>query len=207
MGFLYAIRYFHVVALVPRFFVGGFVIAVCAAAVLLVKDPSAGAEALTPVILLQMFVAPSGFQLPAQRGYYDLLLTTGTPRWQIALAHCVASTAPGFGAWLCVSILELAESHGRYSACLKVGTCAAMVAVSTVSWACGVFWSRATSSMGWLLLMSIPAVAGVASPLRLIGTTSPFAPSLLITLLMAVMPAGAAFAHIVVGETRLEAAQ
>jgi hypothetical protein len=206
MGFLFALHYFYVVAVVPRFFIGGFVIAVVAAAARLTSDPSAATEALTPVILLQMFVAPSGFQFPARRGYYDLLLTTGTPRWRIALAHCVASTAPGVGAWLCVSLLELAASHGRYSTCLAAGTCVAVAGVSSISWAGGVFASRAVSGVGWLLLMSIPPVASLASPLRLIGMTT-LTPLLVIMPLTALVTAGLAFAQVILGETRLEATQ
>src|SRR5882672_6433885 len=132
MGFVYALRYFYVVAIVPRFFVDGFVIAVAAAAVRLTSDPTAATDALTPVVLLQMFVAPSGFQLPARRGYYDLLLTTGPPRWQIALAHATASTAPGVVAWLSISLLELAASHGANSTGLAAGTCVAVASVSAM---------------------------------------------------------------------------
>ena len=50
--FLYALRYFQVVSVVPRLFLAGFVITVGAAAMRLTSDPSAVVEALTPVLLL-----------------------------------------------------------------------------------------------------------------------------------------------------------
>jgi len=207
MGFLYALRYFFVVSVVPRFFIAGFVVAVAAAAARLTSDPSAATEALTPIVLLQMFVAPSGFQLPARRGYYDLLLTTGTTRWQVALAHCCASTAPGLVAWHCVSMLELAASHGRLAVCLAPGTCVAVTSVSIISWASGVFTTRAATGVGWLLLMSIPPITRLASPLQLIGGSSLASASPVSAIVIALMAAAVAVGQIVRGETRLEAAQ
>ena len=207
MRIVYAFRYFLVVAVVPRFFIAGFVITVAAAAAQVTSAPSASAEALTPIILLQMFAAPSGFQLPARRGYYDLLLTSGVPRWQIAVAHCLASVAPGLLAWLCVALLELAATHGRQAICLAAGTCIAVAAVSTMSWAVGVFASRAAAGMGWLLVMSIPPIAGVASPLHLVGETNPASPFSIAVLLAALIASSVACLQIVLGEARLEAAQ
>jgi len=133
-------------------------------------------------------------------------LTTGTARWQVAVAHCLASTAPGIVAWLCISTLELAASRGRSSIGLAVGTCVAVGAVSAISWACGVFVSRASVSTGWLLVMSIPSVARVASPLLLFGASGS-TPSVGVTMVLTVVASAAAFVQIVRGETRLEAAQ
>src|SRR5262249_9151902 len=110
--FLYAVRYFHVVPVVPRQFNVAFAIAVAAAAMRLMNDGSATIDALTPVLLLQLFVASSGFRFAARRGYYDLLLTSSTPRWQIALAHCLVSSLPGIVSWLCIGALESAVSRG-----------------------------------------------------------------------------------------------
>jgi hypothetical protein len=98
MNVFYAFRYFRVVAVVPPLFLAGFVVTVAAAAVTLTRDPSAASEALTPVLLLQLFAASSGFQIPARRGYYDLLLTSesraGRSRWRIvSLRSCLDSQA------------------------------------------------------------------------------------------------------------------
>src|SRR5262249_28031311 len=134
MSFVYAVRYFHVVPVVPPLFSAAFAIAVGAAALRLMGDASAAAEALTPVLLLQLFVASSGFKFAARRGYYDLLLTSGTPRQQIALAHCFVSIAPGIVSWVCVAALELAATGGRKCLSLSPGTCAAFVAASLMAW-------------------------------------------------------------------------
>ena len=69
MRFLYAVRYFHVVPVVPPLFVVAFAIAVVAGAMRLMNDPSGAIDALTPVLLLQLFVAASGFRFAARRGW------------------------------------------------------------------------------------------------------------------------------------------
>lgn len=209
MSFLYALRYFQVVAVVPRLFIAAFVVAVTAAAARLTTDPSAAIEALTPVLLLQMFAASSGFQVPARRGHYDLLLTSGTPRWQIASAHCVASIVPGIASWLCVGMLELAVSHGAHAAFAAAGTCLAFLLVSIVAWATATPIPRGTAAVGWLLIVTIPPLARVASPVQLLGTHPawPLAATLLSILAIAMIPVGAAVARIVRGAVPLEAAQ
>ena len=208
MNVIYAFRYFQVVAVVPPLFLAGFVVTVAASAVTLTHDPSAATEALTPVLLLQLFAASSGFQIPARRGYYDLLLTSGTPRWQIALAHCLASVMPGITSWVCVGMLELAASHGGRMAFAAGGTCIAFLLVSTIAWATATSISRAPAAVGWLLVMTIPSLARFASPVQLLGIE---VPTPLVTLpvvfMIATIPVGLAFARIMRGPVPLESAQ
>jgi hypothetical protein len=208
MNFVYALRYFRVVSVVPRVFVAAFVMAVAAAAVTLTIEPSAAVDALTPVLLLQMFAAASGFQVPARRGHYDLLLTSGTSRWQIAAAHCAISIAPGIAAWLCVGILELAASHGTGLAFAARGTCAAFLLVSVTAWAVATPFARGTAAVGWLLLVTVPPLAR-ASPLQLLGThpAGSLAEALFSLSAIALIPFGVAVARIVRGAVPLEAAQ
>lgn len=209
MNVIYAFRYFQVVAVVPPLFLAGFVVTVAAAAVTLTHDPSAATGALTPVLLLQLFAASSGFQIPARRGYYDLLLTSGALRWQIALAHCLASVMPGITSWMCVGMLELAASHGERMAFATGGTCIAFFLVSTIAWATATSISRAPAAVGWLLMMTLPALARFVSPVQLLGTDAPrpLAVTLPAVLVIAMVPVGVAFARIVRGPVPLESAQ
>jgi hypothetical protein len=209
MSFLYALRYFQVVAVVPRLFIAAFAVAVGAAAARLTTDPSAAVDALTPVLLLQMFAASSGFHIAARRGHYDLLLTSGTPRWQIASAHCIASIAPGLASWLCVGLLELAASHGAHAAFAAAGTCMAFLGCSVVAWATATPMPRGAAALGWLLVVTIPALARLASPVQLLGThpAGPLAVKLLSTVAVAMIPVCVAVARIVRGPVPLEAAQ
>ena len=209
MTFLYAVRYFQVVGVVPPLFVGGFVIAVVAAAAQLTSDPSAAIDALTPVLLLQLFVASSGFQFPARRGHYDLLLTSGTPRWKIALAHCLVSIAPGILSWLCVGLTELVASRGEHTTSFAVGTCAAVIGSSLVAWGGAVFSSRPAATIAWLLIMTIPPAAHLGSPLRLLGVTAqgPERLALAATVLCACALLAIAVGFITRATTPLEATQ
>jgi hypothetical protein len=208
MNVVYAFRYFQVVAVVPPLFLAGFAVTIAAGAVTLTHDPSAAVEALTPVLLLQLFSVSSGFQIPARRGYYDLLLTSGTPRWQIAVAHCLASIMPGITSWICVGMLELAASHGTRMAFATGGTCIAFVLMSMIAWAMATSISRAPAAVGWLLVMTIPPLARVASPVQLLGAEAPrpLAVTLPLVVLIAMIPVGLAFARIVRGPVPLESA-
>jgi len=209
MNVIYAFRYFRVVPVVPPLFLAGFVVTVAAAAVTLTRDPSAASEALTPVLLLQLFAASSGFQIPARRGYYDLLLTSGVSRWQIALAHCLASVMPGITSWICVGMLELAASHGGRMTAATGGTCIAFSLVSTIAWAMATSISRAPAAVGWLLMMTIPALAQTVSPVQLLGAQAPrpLAVTLPVVFVIAMVPVGVACARIVRGPVPLESAQ
>jgi hypothetical protein len=172
MTFLYALRYFQVVAVVPRLFLVGFVVTVGAAVVRLTSDPSMAVEALTPVLMFQLFAASSGFRIGARRGYYDLLLTSGVPRWQVAVAHCLASVLPGFIAWICVLLLEVAASHGSSFRSAATGSTLTVVGLSLLAWAAAIAVSRATAAVGWLLIMTVPPIARLASPAQWLGLSS-----------------------------------
>ena len=180
MRFLYALRYCQVVSVVPALFIAGFAVTVGAAAIRLTSDPSLAVDALTPVLLLQLFAASSGFRLAARRGYYDLLLTSGVPRWQVALAHCIATVLPGIVAWGCVALLEAAASHGSSFRAATAGSALAFLGTSLLAWAASIPFPRATAAMGWLLVMTIPPVARIVSPVQWLGTTPAHASWLLL---------------------------
>ena len=187
MRFFYALRYFHVVSVVPALFVAGFAVTVAAAAIRLTSDPSSAVDALTPVLLLQLFAASSGFRVAARRGHYDLLLTSGASRHEIALAHCLATVLPGLVAWTCVALLEAAASHGSSLRAAAAGSVVAFLGTSFLAWAAAIPLSRATAAMVWLLIMTIPPVARIASPVQWLGTTP--AHSMLALLVMGVVVA------------------
>lgn len=208
MTFLYAVRYFHIVPVVPPLFNVAFGVAVMAAAMQPMNDGSAAIEALTPVLLLQLFVASSGFRFAARRGYYDLLLTSSTPRWQIALAHCLVSILPGMASWLCIGVIE-AASRGTPWVAIAPGTCAAFVSASLVAWSVAAFSSRTATTVVWLLVLTIPTIGRVLSPVQLLGTRWSTTDHFMLATVCAtvVIAFGAAVVAIVRGSAPLEAAQ
>lgn len=155
-GTAFVIRFFRVVPPVPGLMHGAFAASVVAAAVALglqVTDPYG---ALAPVFLLQTLAASSGFAVPARRGHYDLLLTSGVSRLRIGAAHFVASILPGVLCWVLIAALE-AVSGGRFPrVSLASGTIAGLVIVSALSWAATVPLPRLTGGIVWLLIVVAP---------------------------------------------------
>jgi hypothetical protein len=208
MMLAYAVRYFHIVPVVPPLMNVAFGIAVAAAALRLVSDASAAIDALTPLLVLQLFVASSGFRFAARRGYYDLLLTSGTPRWHIAFAHCLVSIMPGMVSWICVAIVEFAVNGGTRCTSVSLGACTAFTAVSLIAWSLAVFSSRTATAVLWLLVTTIPGVARVISPVRVLGASWATDRVVLVTVCCTtVVVFVAAMASIVRGAVPLEAAQ
>jgi hypothetical protein len=138
-----------------------------------------------------------------------LLLTSGARRWQIAAAHWCASIVPGITSWICVGMLELAASHGTHFVFAAGGTCTAFLLVSLIAWAVATPMPRGTAAIGWLLVMTIPALARFASPVQLLGThlDGLSTMKLLFVVGLGIIPAGVAFARIVRGDVPLEATQ
>src|SRR5262245_52818225 len=132
---LYLARFFLIAPPMPMLMIGAFVVATSFGVLFVILDPARASGALTPVLLLQSFACASGFDVPARRGHYDLLLTHGEPRRRIILAHWGASAAPGVVGWLLIAIVQyLAGNGGERTLLLGAGTATAMILVSTIPW-------------------------------------------------------------------------
>lgn len=149
----YLLRFFHVVPPVPPLIVATFVAVTGVASLAVATDPERARGALAPVLLLQLFTASSGFAVPARRGHYDLLLTRGTSRLRVALAHWTTTIAPGILSWLVLAFVERLAARGVDGALLASGTWAAMFMVSTLPWAFTIALPRFSAGIGWLLLL------------------------------------------------------
>lgn len=149
------LRFFRIVPTQPTLIVWTFLVVVCIGAVAIAREPSRSAGAMVPVLLLQLFAASSGFEVPARRGHYDLLLTSGRLRVWMALVHWMTSSAPGVVAWLLLAGTEAALSSQPRPALLASGTFAAMGLVSTLPWAITVRLPRFSGGIGWLLALAI----------------------------------------------------
>lgn len=155
----YLVRYFLVVPPMPLMMLGAFAVIVCAAVTIIAIDPSRAVGTLTPVFLLQLFACSSGFDVPARRGHYDLLLTHGQPRRRILAGHWAASALPGVAAWALVAGVHHALTPGESGVSLfSTGTISALAVVSTVPWATTVRLPRFSGAIGWLLAASTLAL-------------------------------------------------
>jgi hypothetical protein len=156
---LYVLRFFHAVPPVSSLTTGTFVVIALAGGLQIAADPSRAAAALSPVLLLQLFSASSGFAVPARRGHYDLLLTRGVRRSFIAVTHWAASSAAGVVSWLFLALVEIVAAHGDSRALMSSGTCTAMAVVSTLPWALTIGLPRFSGGIGWLLVLMTTAGA------------------------------------------------
>jgi hypothetical protein len=174
---IYLFRFFVVAPPVAPLMVATFVLLAAVAAAVVVVDDSRAATAVTPVIVLQSFASASGFEGPARRGHYDLLLTCGEGRLRVALAHWLVSVAPGAAACGVIGLVEVTVSGGSRHAVFSSGTSAALLLVSTLSWAMAVRLPRFAPSIGWvLLLVMVPTVLSVETvdaALRMAAEGSP----------------------------------
>ena len=148
-------RFFRIVPPVPALLRVALVTVTAVATLTVVWQPARVGMALTPVLLVQLFAASSGFMLPARRGHYDLLLTTGHSRVAVAVAHWVTSVLPGVVSWAVLAIAEIAITRGSSSSMFASGTIAAVGLVSTVPWALTVRLPRFAGAIGWLLLLAL----------------------------------------------------
>jgi hypothetical protein len=150
----YMVRFFGVVAPLPPLMAPAMAGTGLVAAYLVAPGADRAQGALTPLLLLQMFAASSGFMVPARRGHYDLLLTAGYGRIRIAATHWVVSVLPGIVVWLAVALVDVLAAGGS-AAILAGGTALAFALTSTIPWAATVALPRFTAAIAWLLALAL----------------------------------------------------
>ena len=167
---VYPLRFFRIVAPLPPLIGWAFLVVAATGALVITRDPSRASGALIPILLLQLFAASSGFAVPARRGHYDLLLTSGYGRVWMALVHWGTSIGQGVAAWLVLVVVERISSGGTAATLLATGTWAAVGLVSTLPWAITVRLPRFSGGIGWLLMLAMsnslwpaPAIASSSS--------------------------------------------
>jgi hypothetical protein len=173
----FLIRFFLVVPPVPALMMFGFAASVGCGGVALALRATDPHGALAPIFLLQTLAVSSGFAVPARRGHYDLLLTSGVTRLRIGVAHLLASALPGVTAWVILGGFEAATGWGAAPVVLATGTIAALGIVSVLSWAATVPLPRLTGGILWLLMFVAPidhqiwppSVRAVVLPWTLVG--------------------------------------
>jgi hypothetical protein len=148
--------FFHVMGVVPRSTLTALGVVTAVGCGGIVVNVDLGSRVLVPVLVLQLFAAASGFRVPARRGHYDLLFTSGERRFNIAAGHWVMSVIPGVVAWLVLAATEYVAG-GR--TLVASGTIVAVTLTSTVPWALTVPWPRSSGAIAWLVVAS--SVAGM----------------------------------------------
>ena len=152
---MHALRFFRVVPLHSTYMLVGLAALGLFGIAELLVDPQRGMDVGVPVVLLHMFAVSSGFFVPARRGHFDLLLTGGGSRLQIALAHWFVSVTPGLAVWLVLGITEAVLLGRGRGAVFSNGSVAAMVLISMLGWALTVPLPRLSGGVIWLVVLFI----------------------------------------------------
>jgi hypothetical protein len=157
---LYMMRFFAVVPPMPLLMIGAFATVTVTIAAIVFFDPSRARDALTPILLLQVFACASGFDVPARRGHYDLLLTHTGSRRVVLFGHWLASSCPGVLCWLLLAgVCRIAAGPDAGGLLLSTGSAAAVCLVSTIPWATTTRLPRFSGAIGWLLIVATLALA------------------------------------------------
>ena len=150
---------------------------------------ASGVTVLTPLLVLQIFAAASGFGLALRRGHYDLVLSRGVGLAGVMTAHWAASVAPGLAAWLTVAALERFFLPGPPEA-LTSGTAVAFLLASTFPWALTTPLPRFGAAIGWLVLLVTSLAMVPSGQLHLVEALRAPHPSLLGALAVVAYPMG-----------------
>ena len=153
-------RFFLVFPVVPAPMLAGFGLATAVGVFAISYDLANAGGIMLPVWLLQLFAVSSGFRVPARRGHYDLLLTSGAGRSVIVCVHWTMSAGPGLLSWVTLILVE--RANGGATLTEPEATTAALL-VSTVPWALTIPLPRLSGAI--VCLLSLAAAAAVP-PLR-----------------------------------------
>lgn len=188
--FLYLARFFVVLRVVPPAMLGAFALVTAVGGAAFVSNVDHGIRTVAPVLLLQLFAAASGFRIPARRGHYDLLFTSGESRLAIAVMHWVISILPGTVSWFALATIE--RVCGGNSLVVP-STLLALLLVSTVPWSLTVPFPRLTGGIVWLLVFALAtatlpgrylSAAGLLLPWALLRTPVEPLPAVLLVVLV-----------------------
>jgi len=148
-----------------------------------------GPTVLTPLLVLHIFAASSGFGLAMKRGHYDLVLARGVSVIGLMTAHWLASIIPGLTAWLAVAALEPVLSRAEPAA-LTSGSVFAFLLASSFPWAFTTPLPRFTAAIGWLVLLVTSLAIIPSGQLHLLGALRAQQPTALGALAVVAYPMG-----------------
>lgn len=150
---------------------------------------ASGATVLTPLLVLHIFAASSGFGLAMRRGHYDLVLTRGVSVAGLMAAHWLASVVPGLTAWLALATIERLVSQAPPAA-LSTGSALSFLLASSFPWALTTPLPRFAAAIGWLVLLVTSLTIVPSGQLRLLEALHARQPTALGALAVVAYPMG-----------------
>jgi hypothetical protein len=181
-----ALHFFAIAPLHSRYMLLALAAVLVSGIGMLIVDPGKGADALTPLALLQMLAASSGFAVAARRGHLDLLLTAGPARVNVALAHLGLSILPGMLVWWALGLVEMLVARTVRPLAFASGSVVSLCVISALAWALTVRLPRLSGGIAWLLgiAMWIVGWSGGSVVIEAVneGRTSAFTHAVVVTL-------------------------
>jgi hypothetical protein len=159
------LQFFAIAPLHSPYMLTALAVVLLSGSATLIVDPTRGANAMAPLVLVQMFAASSGFAVAARRGHFDLLLTGGAGRLRIALAHLGLSVMPGLLVWCVIALVEIGVAGSSAPRALASGTVVSMVVVSALAWALTVRLPRLSGGFAWLVGIAVWLLGWSSDPL------------------------------------------
>jgi len=152
MSWLALLRYARRVPGVSPALLALLAVAILYAGLIEWQEPGTSDSAMAMILVLQMFAAAAGFAVPASRGYLDPFLVAAGSRVRAGLALFVTASAPGWGAWVAVGLIQLARSGGPAPA-FQPAAVVALFVVSSLAWAATLPTRRWTAGLLWMVAM------------------------------------------------------
>lgn len=155
----FAVRYFLVVSPPAPPLLAVLAILPIGAAILEGIDPGSSDWVLASIGLVQLFAASTGFTRHATRGYYDPVLLS-RPRESVALAHFVASTAPGLLSWTACGLVQTIAAGTLAVPAFRAGGWAGILLVSAIPWAVSARSAPYIGGTLWVIVSASLLVSG-----------------------------------------------
>jgi hypothetical protein len=144
------LHYFNVVRLQPTYALVVLAAIVATGVLTVWLNPAELDSGLGMVLLLQMFLASSGFIARARRGHFDPLLVHGSDRSLTIIAHAFVSALPGLLGWGVLATTGLVLGSPAALSAVAGHRAAAIVIVSAVAWAAGFALPRGGAGVLWI---------------------------------------------------------
>jgi hypothetical protein len=129
-------------------------------------DPGSLAQTFALALILQMFIASTGYRHAATAGYFDVILSGRSSRLLVASAHFVISVLPGAIAWALLAFIDLSARPLHPTSALAPSTLVAFAYVSTAAWATTLWCRRYTGGGVWLIAIVVLAATHDLQTLR-----------------------------------------
>ncbi len=126
------------------------------------------------LLFAQMFLASTGFLVPARRGHFDPLLIGEGDRTAAVMWHWIVSIAPGIAGWVCLAGTGYFLGSPAALSAFVGGRAVALFIVSALAWTAGFTLARGAAGVVWLaaLLALLVRRADLLPPAAMVSASN-----------------------------------